>query len=330
MFKKGLALILIMMLLAIAAVGCGGGTAVTQPESTESTESTETKTETTNEQASESVSAVSYPLTITDDSGAQVTIEKKPERIVSILPSTTEVAFALGLGDLVVGVSDHDNYPEEASTKEKIGGFELNYEKIVSLNPDVVLAGAEITAPAVAKLRELGLTVVAVEPKSIEAVYTSIELIAQVTDSLDKGTEVIDQMKSEYDQVVQALSGVSEDAKPKVWIELDETLYTTGKGTFMDHLITIAGGINIAGSEEGWPQFAPEKVIESNPNVILVNYNYVENAVDKVKAREGWDTIGAVQDDRVFQLDQDLVSRPGPRVTQGLLQIAQFLYPDKF
>lgn len=341
MFRKSLVLLMLVILLAGLAVGCGtasepaGTTSGAEgQQSTDQKDKSTTKETTTSESTGSaddtSTSGTNYPITITDDSNTQVTLNQKPERIVSIIPSTTEIAFALGLGDLIVGVSDNDDYPAEAANKEKIGGFEINFEKIVSLNPDIVLGGAGITSEAVKKLRELGITVIAVEPTSIDEVYASIALIAKATDTMEQGQKVIAQMKAEHAQVTDALKGISEDAKPKVWVELDNTLYTTGKGTFMDQMVNLAGGINIAGNEEGWPQFTPEKVIELNPSVILVNYDYIENAVEQVKTREGWGELDAVKNNRVYQLDPNLVSRPGPRITQGLIQIAKFLHPDRF
>jgi iron complex transport system substrate-binding protein len=313
MFRR---IVLLMLMIAAVMVnaGCGAGNTA----------------DVGNGKPAQSSAQSTYPLTVTDDSGAEVTVQKKPERIVSIVPSTTEIAFALGLGDKIVGVSDHDDYPAEAKSKEKIGGFEVNTEKLLSLKPDLVLAAADMTGKTVESLRKLGLTVIAVEPKSIEEIYGSIELIGKATDTGAKAKEVIARMKQEQEQVRTALQHLKPEDKPKVWIELDDTLYTAGKGTILDQLIQQAGGINIAGEVEGWPQFSAEKVIQANPDVILVNYSYVQDPISKVKSRAGWQTINAVKENRIYQTDEDVVSRPSPRMTQGLLQIAKLLHPENF
>lgn len=335
--RKILSIWISILLLTVFVAGCGSAK-TSAPESSQggaaantatSANTTATSTTAAAEPAASS-DAVTYPLTIKDDSGTEVTISKKPERIVSIIPSTTEVVFALGLGDQVVGVTDNDNYPEAVKTKEKVGGFELNIEKIASLKPDLIVGGAEITGKAVASLRKLGLTVVAVEPKSIQDVYQSIELIGKATDTVAKANEVVSGMKAQEEQVTKVLADLKPEDKPKVWVELDDTFYTVGKGSFIDQMVSEAGGINIAGNDEGYPQYSAEKVIQANPNVMLLNYNYVEKAVEKAKARASWKSVDAIKNNKVFELTPDLVSRPGPRITEGLLQIAKFLHPDKF
>ncbi len=281
-------------------------------------------------QQSESESQSSFPVTITDASGYEVVIEEEPQRIVSVIPSATETAFALGLGDRIVGVSDWDNYPEEVNEKEKIGGLEINTEKVLSLEPDLVLAHPT-NGEAIGVLRELGLNVLVLDANNLEEVYALINTMAKATGSQDQAAALIEQMKQVRDEVVKAVSDVPQDGRKKVWVEVSAELYTAGKGTFIDELITLAGAENVAAEVEGWVQMSEEKVIEKNPDVILTTYGYyVPDAADKIKQREAWQVVSAVQNGHVYNIDSDSVTRPGPRLVNALKEMAQYIYPEQF
>jgi iron complex transport system substrate-binding protein len=268
-----------------------------------------------------------YPLTVTDASGKEMTFAKEPERIVSLAPSETEVLFALGLGDKVVGVDDWSDYPEEAKSKTKIGGLEANSEVILEANPDLIVGGVSVNGATVDQLRELGLTVFAGESKTIDEVIAHIEQIGQITNRSAEAAEVIAQMKAERQSVLDAVKDLADEEKRSVYIEFSPG-WTVGKGEFMDELITLAGGVNIA-DQEGWYEINEEKVIEQNPAVILFSKN-VEGLEAAIKARSGWQQIDAIVNNRVAALDDNLISRPGPRVTQGLIEIAKAIYPERF
>lgn len=272
-----------------------------------------------------------YPITVKDASGQNVTIKHQPQRIVSLVPSNTEIAFALGLDQRIVGVSSLDNYPAEAMKKEKVGDMKIDVEKVVSLKPDLVLANPMNGQDTIGQLRKLGLTVLVVDGQSLKGVEDSILLVGKVTGATDKARQVVAGMEKEKNEVTKKVASIPTNKRVKVWIELDPTLYTAGSGTFMDELIRLAGGINVAAGQKGWPQVSAEQVVKWNPDVIIVTYDTGGNKVaSQIASRSGWAGINAVKQKRIVTVNPDLVNRPGPRVTQGLKQIAQALYPQVF
>ncbi|MED4727978.1 ABC transporter substrate-binding protein [Aneurinibacillus migulanus] len=271
-----------------------------------------------------------FPLTITDSTGTEVKIEKKPERIVSVMPGTTEIAYAVGAGDKVVGVSNYDNYPEDVKKKEKVGDLKVNIEKVVSLEPDVILADTG-NGEAVDALRKTGLPVVVMEAKTFDEIYKSIEMIGKATGNDAKAAEVVGKMKTDVQDVQDKVKAVPQEKRPNVWIEVDPSLFTAGTGTFMHDLVTLAGGKNIAGDLDGWKQLSEEKVLQRNPDVIMNTYGYYDKeGAAKIKQRPKWQQVQAIKDGRVFAVDSDVVNRPGPRITEGLKEIAEKLHPELF
>lgn len=276
---------------------------------------------------------VAFPVTVTDALDNKVTIEKKPERIVSLIPSNTETLFALGLNDVIVGVSEFDNYPEEATEIEKVGGMEFNIEKIISLEPDVVFAhesSAHNSAEGLDQLREANIAVIVVNDAfSFEATYKSIEMMAKATGTTDKGNEIIETMKTKIAEIEEKAKDVKDEAN--VWVEVDPELYTTGKNTFIDEMLSIIRAVNVAGDQEGWVQFTEEDAVKLNPDVIVTTYgDYVENPKDEILARKAWQDVPAVKNERVYDVHPDLVSRPGPRLAEGIEELAKVIYPDVF
>ncbi|AMA71929.1 MULTISPECIES: ABC transporter substrate-binding protein [Aneurinibacillus] len=281
-------------------------------------------------QKKQQAQAGAFPLSITDKTGTEVKLEKKPERIVSVMPSATEIAYAVGAGDKVVGVSNYDNYPEEVKTKEKVGDLKVNIEKVVSLEPDLILADTG-NGEAIEALRKTGLPVVVMGAKTFDEIYDSIEMIGKVTGNEVKAAEVIKRMKDDVREVQEKVKNIPVDKRPNVWIEVDPSLFTAGKGTFMHDMVTMAGGNNIAADLDGWKQLSEEKVLQRNPDVILNTYGYYnKDASVKIKQRPKWQQVKAVRNGQVYSLDSDVVNRPAPRITQGLKEIAQYLHPELF
>lgn len=280
--------------------------------------------------------ADAFPVTVKDGTGTEVTLTKAPERVISLIPSNTEIIYALGYGDKVVGVTSNDNYPEEVTKIAKVGDMNIDVEKVLSLKPDLVLANqyhAKGQVDQVAKMREAGLTVLVVnDPASLEQVYESIAFIAKVTGTAQKGEEIIRQMKARYQAVADKAKRIPEEKKKKVWVEISAPpeLYTTGKGTFMDELLKAAGAINVAGKQEGWPKWTEEDAVSSKPEVILLTYNYIPDAIEAVKKRPAWKEVPAVKNGQIYMINGDLVARSGPRLMDGLEEIAKKVYPDVF
>mgnify|MGYP005840872301 CR=1 FL=1 len=320
---KWLAFTLFILLAFAGLAGCN--TTEEQPK-----EDTAVEQQNENQANETEQEAVNFPVTITDATGAEVVIEEEPERIISIIPSATEIAFSLGIGDKIVGVSDWDNYPEEVNEIEKVGGLDVSTEKIVSLEPDLVLANSS-NGNSIEALRNIDVTVLVVDANSLDETFESIRMIAKATGTKNNAEEIIAKMEGDRDEIINVVKEIPEEERKKVWVEVSQDLYTAGKGTFMNELIELAGGTNIMSDQEGWPQVSEETVIEKNPDVIFITYGYyIENAAEQVKDRENWKSVNAIKEEQVFELDSDMVNRPGPRITQGLKQIAAYLYPDKF
>ncbi|ANX13554.1 iron ABC transporter substrate-binding protein [Fictibacillus arsenicus] len=290
----------------------------------------------TSEKASENSNVhTEFPVSITDDTGEKITIEKKPDRIVSLVPSNTEIAFALGLENEIVGVSDFDNYPEAALKKEKIGDMEFNVEKIIGLKPDIVLAhasGGESAKPGLTQLKDAGITVLVVkDATNFEDTYATIEMIAKATGTEKEGQKIIQSMKADLKEIKDRAKHVKE--KKKVWVEVspEPEIFTTGKGTFIDEMLNAIHATNAAGDQQGWVKVTEEEAINYNPEVVITTYGYyVENAKEQVMKRSAWKDVSAVKNEQVFDVHSDKVTRPGPRLIEGVKELAEAIYPDVF
>lgn len=275
-----------------------------------------------------------FPVTIEDGHGEKVVIEKKPEKIVSLIPSNTEITFALGLGEQIVGVSDHDNYPQEVEKKEKIGGLEFNVEKIISLAPDLVLAHYSNAKEGLQQIRDAGIPVLVVlDAQTFDTVYESIQIIGQATGATKEAEEMIADLKTAFAAIEEKVSQIDEADRKNVLVEVfpEPEITTTGKNTFMDEMLQLVHAKNVAGHEEGWVSLAEETIIEMNPDVIITTYGgYVEQSVEKVLSRKGWEDVTAVKNKQVVEVDSDAVTRPGPRLAKGVEELAKAIYPEVF
>ncbi|KUK32589.1 MAG: Vitamin B12 ABC transport system substrate-binding protein BtuF [Thermoanaerobacterales bacterium 50_218] len=271
-------------------------------------------------------------LTVRDDSGNLLVISKEPQRIVSLTPSNTEILFALGLEDRLVGVTTYCDYPPEAKQKPKVGDLNPSVEKIVELDPDLVVAKKTLNADTIAALRKLGIPVLCVEPESIEGVFRAIRLIARVTGTEKTGEALIREIRKQLDFVKEKLATLAPEERVKVFIEVgNEPLYTAGKNTYVDELVTLAGGINVAADVEGYQMYSSESVVEKNPDVILALDSYYVDVQSDISKRPGWEKIKAVQEGRIIcPKDPDLLNRPGPRAGQAVEEVARSLYPGLF
>lgn len=272
-----------------------------------------------------------FPITITDDAGRVVTLSHAPQRIVSLAPSNTEILYALGLGDQIVAVTDYCDYPEEAKSKPKVGGFpNFDMEKVVELNPDLVLATTLYSDAAMSALAEKGIATVVIEPRNIDETLDRIELVGRITGRAQEAAALVSQLRQRVEAVKSKVKGARE--KPRVFFELDNLLFSPGPGSFIDDMITEAGGVNIAADAQGqWVQLSQETLIVKDPEVIILSDAAYGETVDKVKARDGWKDIAAVRNNRIVEVaDPNLVSRPGPRSVEGFELIAKALHPELF
>ena len=274
-------------------------------------------------------------LTFTDGLGREVTLNGFPQRIVSLAPSNTEILFAIGAGDQVVGRDELSDFPEEAKAVTNIGStFDaLNTELIVSLNPDLVLA-AEINTPEQAKqLEDLGLTVYYLKnPTTLEEMYGSLELVAEMTGHQEEAAALVESLKARVAAVDEKIAPLS--SRFSVFYELDATdpskPFTAGKGTFITQLIDRAGGYNIAGDLEGYPQLSLEQVVAADPAFIILGNARYGITPESIAQRPGWENLSAVKNGQIFPFNDDLVSRPGPRLVDALEELAKLLRPELF
>lgn len=275
-------------------------------------------------------------LTITDGLGREVTLNGPAQRIVSLAPSNTEILYAVGAADQVVGRDEFSDYPPEAQAVDTVGGSMGQYssEAIVALEPDLVLA-AEINPPELVKqLEDLGLTVYYLKnPVTLEEMYGNLEIVGQLTGH--DVTELVESLKARVAAVDEKIATVTE--KPVVFYEIDASdaskPFTYGPGTFGDLLIERAGGMNFsteAGITDPYPQVSLEQIVATNPDLIVLGDSMWGVTPEAVKARAGWEEIAAVQEDQIFPFDDNLVSRPGPRLVEGLEQLAKLLHPELF
>ena len=284
---------------------------------------------------SEVLAANEFPLAVTDDLGRNVTISSEPQSMISLAPSNTEILFALELGDRVMAVSEYCNYPLEAQNKIKIGGFStVNIEKVVSLKPDLVLATGGVQEAVVEELGRLGLTVIALNAKSIEEVFENIRLVGKAAGELEAARELTTKLEQRTKAVTDKAKDLPEGQRPRVFYEIQyEPLMTAGPGTFIDNLIHLAGGVNIASDAAAkYPVYNLEMLIERNPEVIIISFWHgsIAASVEAVKSRKRWQIIDAVKNNRVYGINADLVSRPGPRIVDGIEEMARFIHPDLF
>ncbi|MFP3358163.1 ABC transporter substrate-binding protein [Planococcus sp. SIMBA_143] len=309
--------LLLSIPLALTLGACQDDTAEA-PATDETTEETSTET------------ASDAPYTVTDDRGEELEFEQAPETIVSLIPSNTEIVFALDAGDQLVGVTDYDNYPEAAQDIERVSdSVEFNAEKIIQLDPDVVLAYSTGEAPpALSQLEDADIPVFVIESAtSFDEVYGDIEQIASVLAKEEQGAEVIEGIQTQIEDVQERLAAVEEQKEVYVEISPSPEIYTTGKSTFMQEILDHAQVTNAFEDLEGWPSISEEEVITRDPEIILTTVSYVEDAVGDIEARDSWSAVEAIENDEVHFIDSDITSRPGPRIGEAVQLVAETVYP---
>lgn len=258
-----------------------------------------------------------------------------PRRIVSCMPSITETLFALNLDDEIVGVTTNCNYPPAAKRKEKIGGFFLNLEKIVSLKPDLVILMAEEQKKESEKFKRMGLNVLAIEPKNVDDVLDSIDEIGETTGRRRAADQLVGKLRARLDQienrnkrfrpsfteVVKLWNWESEKRKALVIIGVNPII-AAGRGTFIDDIITRAGVENVVeGTLSPYPQYSFEKLVSEDPPYIIIP----AGLVNKQELKK-WETLEAAREKRVLFIDPAILSRPGPRVVEAIDLISNFIY----
>ncbi|MEF8831979.1 MAG: ABC transporter substrate-binding protein [Candidatus Thermoplasmatota archaeon] len=268
-----------------------------------------------NAQSEESLE--SAKITVIDARGVEVTFEEPPERIISFMPSNTEILFHLEVGDRIIATDDHSDYPPEVKDLPQVGdSFNVDYEKIIDLEPDVVVTPFYNTE-MINNLNEYNITVVATSSTTLDDVYSDMGLLGEMCGIGERSDEKVDGLKSEMDIITEDTRDLpKEERVDTFYITGIDPIYTPGNNTFQNTLIEKAGGQNIAKEENGWWMISEEKIVAEDPEVIIGTERLKEDLENLVK-EDPWQEITAVENDEIYYINSDIMSRPGPRVVNA-------------
>jgi iron complex transport system substrate-binding protein len=299
----------LLLALALALAACGDGGEETTPQATQP--------------------SAAFPVTIQRSDGREISIDKAPGRIASLSPGATEILFAIGAGESVIASDNMSDYPAEAKETIKLDAFQPSTEAIVGVDADLIIV-ANNQDNVVEALDGLGEAVLYLTvPDNIEGVLEQIRLFGRVTGHEGEAEELASALETRIEAVEAKLADV--DQGPRIYHELDNTLFTAAPDSFVGDLYNLLKAQNIAaGADNPYPQLTQEVIIERDPEVIILADEAYGETPETVKSRPGWDVISAVKNDRVQGIDPDAVSRPGPRVVDALEELARILYPDRF
>ena len=266
------------------------------------------------------VPCAAYPVTIKDARGKSIVIKSAPRRIVSLTPNNTEILFALGLGDRVVGVNSWSNYPPAALKKPKIGDRIVSVEKVVSLKPDLIVAHSVLNDSYIKQLETLHKTVIAIDPKTYGQVMSDITMLGRATGQTRQAATIAKRMRATVDKVRKRTAG---RRGPNVLVEIQPNpLWVAGRGTLVDEMLGYCHARNVAyDAKPGFNEYPVELAISHNPDVIIAGKKegkfFLTSPV--------WVGVNAVRNKRVYEMDFDLLVRPGPRLADGLLKLSEIL-----
>ena len=280
--------------------------------------------------------STTYPFVFTDDLGREVKLSGPPMKIVTLVPTNTQIVYAVGAGEKIVGVSRFDEFPQElidrvrdATVTTVGGGYDPSIERIVTLDPDIILANgqSQVSSKPIERLRELGYEVAGMNPLDIDGVIENILLIGRMMDEVQRAEEIVQEMRNIIESVELKTAGAS---KPKVYIEnWHDPIFTVGPGSIQDEMINRAGGINIFSDlPKGSAQIGAESVISRNPDIII-SFNDQKIGLEVITNRPGWNNINAVENNRVYLMDPQEGS-PNPRIANSLLKMAELIHPELF
>ena len=288
--------------------------------------------------------AITGPISVIDDVGRNVTITGyPPERIVSLAPSCTEILFALGLGDKVVGVDDYSDYPlevqegVEAGDLPTVGSFAtISLEMVVGLEPDLIVATGGVQRVVVESLEGLGLPVIVLYPygKGFDGTLADISLAGKATGQIDEAEEIVADMQKRAQEITEK---TLDAPRLRVYIEyfFNGGYWSYGGGSDVNELVSMAGGINVvAGSASAYLTTSTEEVLMANPEIIIISKGDMAIACgltpEAIKERSGWSEIYAVQNDQIYEIEESILVRPGPRMVNALEALANLLHPELF
>lgn len=266
---------------------------------------------------------------VTDQIGREVRIPKKPDRIVSLMPNNTEILFAIGAGPQVVGVSKNCNYPAEAQALPHVAEFTLNganLELIVASKPDLVVASGEWMRPTIDALEQLGIPVVAVDPKTLDEVAKAIDLIGQATGHTEEAVVLSTKFRNDLAERQARIDRTPSTLSVVYVLAADQTVMLAGRGTFIGEIITLAGGKHVFPElKQDYPRISDEELLKRGVDVILCPDHAGEDVTTQLKKRTGWGNLAAIKNNRIYIVADDLMTRPGPRLIEGLAEIERHL-----
>lgn len=321
MFKKKFLPLLVMLMLVLTLAACQSP----GPEAP-AAETPETQTPA---EAPADETATLYPLEVTDASGKTVTFDQEPEKVISLSPAATEIVYAIGAGEKLVGRTDYCKYPEEVADVVSVGSItEPNIETIASLEPDLILVSNMFTDDVRIKLESLGYKVLDLSSHdTFEGVYNAITQTGNVLNRQDQANTIVEDMKATIAQVEEKVAG----AEPKTVYYVvgygESGDYTAGAGTFIDQMLTMAGGANVANDMEGW-KYSIEKLVEKDPEYVICSLYNDDKA--GIESTNGYKELTAVKEGRLVEIDNNLIDLQGPRLAEGLLELAKLMHPELF
>jgi iron complex transport system substrate-binding protein len=272
--------------------------------------------------------ASAFPVEVTDSLGNAVTLEAPPQRIASLSAGHTETLFAIGAGDQVTAVDNTSDCPAAANDLPKVDAFTPSVEQIAALEPDLVVIFYD-PGDLQSSLQGLDIPVLNLAtPESVQGVYDQMALLGEATGHTDDAERVAGEMNEAVEDVRSRL-GVVE--APAVFHEVDTNYFSAASGTFIGDLYDMLGAGNIADATgQAYPQMSAEAIIQADPDVIVLADEDAGESAETVKARPGWGSVSAVKNDRIYAIDPDIISRPGPRLVEALRTLAGYLYPELF
>lgn len=303
-FKKATLVLMMIAVFAMGLVSCGNSN--------------------TNSSKNESST---YPLTLTDSYGVEVTLDKVPEKIISAAPNITELVYKLGAGDKLVGRTKYCDYPEEALNVESIGTLKNpDMEKIISLEPDLVIASTHFSEENAQKLEDAGIKVIQLyEKNNVDGVYTMIDILGKALDKQAEADKTIEEMKSTINEVTEKVSKLEAPTAYYVVGFGDGGDFTAPENTFVGQMIKLAGGNNIAPASDSW-SFSLESLIEADPEIIVVR----KGEKEAFKSAPTYNNLTAVKNDKVYEIDNNLLDRQGYRNAEGVKELAEIFHPEAF
>lgn len=269
-----------------------------------------------------------YPITVKDHTNTEIILNEEPKKIVTLIPSETESVFAVGAGDRLVGVNNFSDYPPEAAEITQVGDYTINIEMVTALEPDLILAGQSMNSDAIEALRQLGHTVYVSDLTTYDQVAEHMEQLGYMLNEQATASEVANHLREVKQEVQQKIAGKD---KVSVYLEFSPG-WTVGSGEYLDELVSIAGGLNVANEQTGWYEVDGEAIVKANPQVMIYpDFGEEQSSIlAAIQARPGWEVIDAVSQNRIVEVDNNTLVRVGPRLAEGLLQVAKAIHPELF